>query len=240
MEKEPLNLVIITGASRGIGYQIAQLFQENNWQVINISRQACTLPAVKNFSIDFSQKDWAEHYGTLLKETISAYAATRICLVHNAALYENDRCDDLNADHLRRVFEVNLIAPCLLNKIFIPLLPPSSSILYIGSTLSEKAVAGCASYVMSKHALAGLMKSTTQDLAGRAIHSACICPGFTDTEMLRDHLQHDLNLLETLAQKNAAGRMITPAEIAQLTLFCAENPVINGSVLHAHLGQLET
>ena len=42
------------------------------------------------------------------------------------------------------------------------------------------------SYVVSKHALVGMMRATCQDLAGREIHTACICPGFTDTEMFRD------------------------------------------------------
>jgi 3-oxoacyl-[acyl-carrier protein] reductase len=65
---------------------------------------------------------------------------------------------------------------------------PGSSVLYVGSTLSEKAVPGSFSYVVSKHAQLGMMRATCQDLMGTGIHTAMVCPGFTDTEMLRNHL----------------------------------------------------
>jgi NAD(P)-dependent dehydrogenase (short-subunit alcohol dehydrogenase family) len=52
---------------------------------------------------------------------------------------------------------------------------------FVGSTLSEKAVANTASYVTAKHAMVGLMRATCQDLAVAAapVHTAAICPGFT-------------------------------------------------------------
>ena len=72
------------------------------------------------------------------------------------------------------------------------------SIIYIGSTLSEKGVANSCSYVTSKHAVVGLMRSTTQDLVGKGIHTACICPGFTDTEMLKNHVGGSKEILVKL------------------------------------------
>jgi NAD(P)-dependent dehydrogenase (short-subunit alcohol dehydrogenase family) len=133
--------------------------------------------------------------------------------------------------------QVNLLAPFRLTQLLRPALVPGSSILFLGSTLSEKAVAGSAPYVVSKHALVGLMRATCQDLQGSGVHTACICPGFVDTPLLRERL--DAATLAQIQGQVTFGRLLDPDEIARLLLFCAENPSINGAVLHANLGQVE-
>ena len=114
-----------------------------------------------------------------------------------------------------------------------------SSILYVNSTLGEKAVTNAYSYVVSKHAGIGMMKANCQDLAGRGIHTLSICPGFTDTEMLRAHVGHSDEVLKDIAGGVLMGRLIEPEEIAAALLFGAQSPVLNGSVIHANLGQRE-
>ena len=83
----------------------------------------------------------------------------------------------------------------------------------------------------------GMMRATCQDLAGRGIHTACICPGFTDTEMLRAHVPDDA--MASVRAMSAFDRLIDPDEIADCLYWSAQSPVINGSVLHANLGQIE-
>jgi NAD(P)-dependent dehydrogenase (short-subunit alcohol dehydrogenase family) len=165
--------------------------------------------------------------------------SARIALVHNAGLLGKDSVPTLDAAHLARALQVNVIAPQQLNRLLLPVMGAGSSIVYVGSTLGEKAVAGACSYVVSKHALIGLMRATCQDLAGRGIHTACVCPGFTDTEMLRAHVGADEAILGSLAGSMTFGRLISPGEVAETIRFCALNPVINGSVIHANLGQVE-
>ena len=125
----------------------------------------------------------------------------------------------------------------MLNRLLLPHMTEGSSILYVGSTLGEKAVPGSFSYVVSNHASIGMMRASCQDLAGTGVHTACINPGFTDTEMLRDHIPDDV--MPDIAQMSAFGRLIEPAEIGKTLLFAAQNPVINGSVINANLGQIE-
>ena len=121
-----------------------------------------------------------------------------------------------------------------------PRMAAGSSIIYIGSTLSEKAVPGRATYVASKHAIVGLMRSTTQDLFGAGIHTACVCPGFTDTEMLRPVLDADPALRDAVLKMVSFGRLLDPKEIADVVAFAAATPAINGAVIHANLGQRES
>lgn len=229
--------VIITGASSGIGFSTAQRFLAAGCRVINLARTHQKMPGLDHLQVDFGQPDWFEACQTALLAWLRRECV--ITLIHNAGYYGKDRCDEFVYDAFERSWLVNVAAPMRLNQLLCPLMQPGSSILYVGSTLSEKAVAGCASYVIHKHAVLGMMRATTQDLAHRGIHSACICPGFTDTPMLRTHLNQDEALLQTLGHNNAANRLLQPTEIAEVLWFGAQNPSINGSIIHANLGQLE-
>jgi NAD(P)-dependent dehydrogenase (short-subunit alcohol dehydrogenase family) len=131
------------------------------------------------------------------------------------------------------------VAPQKLNKALLAVMKPGSSILYVGSTLAEKAVPNAYSYVLSKHAGAGIMKANCQDLSGRGIHTASVCPGFTDTQMLRQRVGNDPAAVKQLTNRSAFQRLIEPEEIARTLLFCSRNPAINGALIHANLGQLE-
>jgi NAD(P)-dependent dehydrogenase (short-subunit alcohol dehydrogenase family) len=230
-----MKVLLITGASAGIGLHTAEMFLKDGYQVINLSRRRCPLDAVTHINCDLSQTGFIEQVSPQITNTLQH--ADSIVLVHNAAKMTNDSAVETPSNQLREVMEINLIAPNTLNYFVIPFMESSSSILYVGSTLSEKAVPGSFSYVTSKHAMIGMMRATCQDLAGRGIHTACICPGFTDTEMLRQHVPEAA--MDAVRGMSAYKRLVDPDEIANTLLWAAHNPVINGSVIHANLGQIE-
>ena len=229
------NICIITGASAGIGLSTAETFQNSGHTVLNLSRRSCSLNGVINIPCDLSEQDFLERISDQLMEWLNK--AEKITLIHNASRLENDTVKDTASGHFREIVEINLIAPNTLNSFILPSMKEGSSILYVGSTLSEKAVPGSFSYVTTKHATVGMMRATCQDLVGTQIHTACICPGFTDTEMLRTHVPNDA--LESISAMSAFGRLIEPIEIAKTLLWASDNAVINGSIIHANLGQVE-
>jgi 3-oxoacyl-[acyl-carrier protein] reductase len=227
--------LVITGGSRGIGKATLALFHENGWKTINLSRTPCPLSYVINYPLDLSSSSHIETHAQALQDLIKQ--ASILCLVQNAGYYKRDRIPSLSLEEMRLTMETNVLAPAALNKIFLPLMKPGSSIIYIGSTLSEKAVPGSASYVVSKHAVIGLMRATCQDLIGYDIHTCCICPGLVDTKILRDNMDEaTINML--IETKVIAKRLIDPMEIAKVIHFCANSPVVNGTTLHANLGQV--
>lgn len=236
MEKRLKKYAIITGASQGIGLATAEKFSQANWQVINIARRNCPLPDAINCNIDLSQANWPQQYAEQLKALITESAV--ISLIHNAAGYFKDNIYDLVAEKLREMLEVNVVAPLQLNHFLLPNMQAGSSIIYLGSTLSEKAVADAASYIISKHAVVGMMRATCQDLQP-GIHTCCICPGFTETEMMKLHQKNNSQLVEGIKKRVKANRLIQPQEIAELIYFCANNAVVNGEVIHANLGQIQ-
>ncbi|MDI1328518.1 MAG: SDR family NAD(P)-dependent oxidoreductase [Brevundimonas sp.] len=226
--------VVVTGGSRGIGLATARLFQRSGYEVVSLSRSAPTAPGVEHLAVDITELASVERAAVVLTER--AVSWDRTVLIHNAAVHRRDTVSSLTARDLQAVLSANLAAPQALNHELIPVMGSGSSILYVGSTLAEKAAPGAASYVTSKHGMIGLMRATCQDLAGSGVHTACICPGFTDTAMLRAHVGDAVGSITAMI---TAGRLLEPEEIAEIARFCADSPALNGAVLHANLGQIE-
>ena len=230
-------LLLITGGSKGIGAATIAKFLDQGYAVANISRSPSTVGGVTQITADISNPAWLEQCGAELVDLVEPF--DQITLVHSAALLRKDSVKDIGQADFAHVMQTNVLAAAQLNGLLIPKLKPGSAIIFVGSTLSEKAVANSCSYVTSKHATIGLMRATCQDLMGTGIHTACVCPGFTDTEMLQTHLGHDAEIIQSIASGNSFGRLILSEEIADTIYFCASQPVINGSVIHANLGQIE-
>ena len=230
-----MSTVVISGASKGIGKAAAAQFSEAGHLVFNLSRTPANLPGIENVQIDLA--------GAQAVQEVAAFADSLkpgvFHLIHNAARLTSEtvRSDDI--DNFRSVININVIAPQILNAALLPKMNAGSSIIYIGSTLSEKAVPNSFSYVVTKHAMIGMMRATCQDLAGSGIHTACVCPGFTNTEMLRAHVGDSQEILDSIAAGSTFGRLVEPTEIAKTICFAADNPVINGAIIHANLGQVE-
>lgn len=230
-------VLVISGGSRGIGFAAIQLFAAAGYSVVNLSRSQPDFEPLHHVTCDFSDARWADACKPRLDAILAE--AEEVVLVHNSGLLESDSIESVTAEAMHRVMQVNVVAPSQLNQVVLPHMQKGSSILYVASTLGEKAVANTCSYVCSKHAMLGLMKASCQDLFGRGIHTAAICPGFTQTEMLSDHVGQDQSVLNAIAEGVSFGRLIAPDEIAETIWFAAQNAVINGAILHANLGQKE-
>ena len=230
-----MRLLIITGASAGIGLATAKLFRERDYAVVNFSRRKCPLDGVISFQTDLSEISFLDSFRDELRQYIER--STETVLIHNAARYLNDTALNTQDHVLHDVLQTNIVAPNSLNRLCIPHMSPGSSVLFVGSTLAEKGVPNCFSYITSKHSQVGMLRALCQDLAGTGIHTVCICPGFTDTEMLRQHVGDQLG---EVAKVSTFKRLIEPKEIAHALFWAAKSPVLNGSVVHANLGQAES
>jgi NAD(P)-dependent dehydrogenase (short-subunit alcohol dehydrogenase family) len=235
-------MAVVTGASSGIGREVARLLSVSGWEVHNVSRRACCVPGVKNHVFDLSVPQQAhEAAQSLLAEVATSSAPRTMTVVHNASTHFEDRVMASDPAHMAEALNVSVVAPSILNGALARHMSTGSSIIFVGSTLSEKAVAGRLSYVTAKHATVGLMRSSTQDLFGTGIHTACVCPGFTDTPMLQKAMSKAPEEAAAFVSNFVSiGRLLTAEEIAQVILFAIGNPGVNGSVIHANGGQRET
>lgn len=235
--KSKSKVLVVTGASKGIGLATAKRFYAAGFKIVNISRSPCQLDGVENLAIDLSDRLWAQIHAESISSAIGK--PDQLVLVHNAAIMTKETVQSIEADTLRQVLELNVVAAAQLNTLLIPKMSEGSAIIYISSTLGTKAVANTHAYVVSKHAVIGQMRATCQDLAGSIIHTAAICPGFTETEMLSEHLGANPEIYDQITAGIAHRRLAQPSEIADTIWFAAQNPVINGAVIDANLGQIE-
>ncbi|MEM9172214.1 MAG: SDR family oxidoreductase [Pseudomonadota bacterium] len=229
-------LAIVTGASTGIGAATASRLADRGDQVISIARRRCPDERIESLQLDLMTPLDNANTAHLVQ---ACQQHDSVALVHCAGWLTGDSAHEVSHDNLQRAFQVNVAAPALLNAALMAHLPAGSAIVFVSSTLGDKAVPGALSYATSKHAVNGLMRATCQDLAGRDIHAACVSPGFTDTDMLRAHVGHDEAVLESIAAGVTFSRLISADEIAATIEFCIDHPVINGAVIHANLGQIE-
>jgi NAD(P)-dependent dehydrogenase (short-subunit alcohol dehydrogenase family) len=229
--------LVITGASKGIGLATAKLFVEQGYNVVNLSRTVCDLAGVSNLKVDLANHGWANEWSEELVSQVGD--PDQLVLVHNAAIMTKDSIGDIDPAVLAQVLQLNVVAPAQLNRMLLPKMQTGSAILYVSSTLGTKAVANTHAYVISKHAAIGQMRASCQDLVGSGIHTAAVCPGFTETEMLQAHLGENPELYKEITSTIALGRLVQPAEIADTLWFCSQSPAINGAVIHANLGQVE-
>ncbi|MEZ4453673.1 MAG: SDR family oxidoreductase [Nannocystaceae bacterium] len=232
------DLAVVTGASAGIGRAIAERFVRSGHRVLSLARRPCPAEGVESVLVDLVADAGVAAAIAAVRER--APEPTRIHLVHNAAMLVDDSALALDPARFAATMRLNVQTPAELGAGLLPVMAPGSSIVFIGSTLSEQGVAGRLSYVASKHAVVGLLRATAQDLFGRGIHCACVCPGFTDTEMLRPLLDRDPAVAEMIRGMVSFGRLLDPAEIAEVVAFAAATPAMNGSILHATLGQRAT
>ncbi len=229
-------LAIITGGSRGIGLSSAKLFTEQGWDVISIARTPCPLNQVISLISDLTQANFLNELQPKLEPYL--VGKPRVALVHNAGLTTFDSAIAHDRTELTRLLEVNIFSPLALNSLIVPLMGADSSIIYIGSMLSSESVPGSASYTIAKHAMVGAMRATCQDLWSHPhIHTCCICPRNVETDMLNEVFK-DHAMLEEQKQRVSRQRLIKPEELADLIYHCSQTPIINGSVIDAHMGTL--
>ncbi|MEM1062254.1 MAG: SDR family oxidoreductase [Planctomycetota bacterium] len=226
-------VAVVTGGSAGIGAEACRLFIARGVKAISLSRRCPGVDGVGHVEVDLSRADGVSSIEQTLREAVGD--ACRVSLVHNAADLADDTAFTVDRERLLQQLSVSLVSAFELNRVLKPVMGPGSSVIYIGSTLSEGATAGCASYTAIKHAVVGMMRATCQDAFGEGIHSVAVCPGFTLTEMLRERLAAGGTEPDALLAMQT--RVAEPVDVAEVIVRAAESSIFNGAVLHASFGQ---
>ena len=236
-----MSVVLVTGASSGIGAAIAIAFAEAGWDVMAAGRNEGRLEEVADVSerIVTWTGDLAESADCdeLIADTIDEFGELE-CLVNNAGvIVHGDVAQTSDADW-RYTMAVNLDVPFFLSRAALPhLLRTEGSIVNIASDWGVKGAEKAAAYAASKGGLVLLTKSMARDHARDGLRVNAICPGDIDTPMLTSEAKDlGLDLDEYLAQISEAvpsGRVGEPEEVASLAVFLASDAAthINGTAI---------
>jgi NAD(P)-dependent dehydrogenase (short-subunit alcohol dehydrogenase family) len=140
-----------------------------------------------------------------------------------------------------RTMAVNVTGPWIVSTACLPAMREAGEgrIVNVVSTAGLQGFAYTAAYVTSKHALLGLTRAMSEDLAGKGITVNAVCPGFLDTPMTDRTVEHIVTVTgmtaekarASLARMNAGGRLILPEQVADRILELIQDGSRNGVAL---------
>ena len=243
---------LITGASRGIGADLARAFAAAGANLVITGRDQATLAEsaaaladdhgveITPIAVDLSDPEGVE---ALAAQALAAYGGLDV-LINNAGISYPELVVDLSADHLDEVLQVNLRAPALLAARVGKAMAEagSGSIINLASTAGVRALSEHYVYCMTKAALIMATKVLALELGPSGVRANAICPTVTLTEMGQrvwlDHPDKAAPMLDRIP----LGRFVYPAEVSEVAVWLASDAaaVINGVELPVDGGLLVT
>lgn len=223
-------VVLITGASRGIGKAIAEECVKHGAKVaftyLSSDEKARALEAelssqggvAKGFKSDAAKYDDAQK----LVEDVVAEFGTIDVLVNNAGITRDTLLMRMSEEQWDEVINTNLKSAFNLTKaVQRPMLKArSGSIINMSSVVGVSGNAGQANYAASKAGLIGFTKSVAQELGSRNIRCNAIAPGFIETEMTE---VLDQKVVQEWRDSIPLKRGGSPVDVANLTVFLASD-----------------
>ncbi|MEW6271890.1 MAG: SDR family NAD(P)-dependent oxidoreductase [Thermodesulfobacteriota bacterium] len=225
-------VVVVTGASSGIGSAAARQFAAEGASVALVARGAQTLEWVageirgtggvaRAYPADVRDRTACE---SLLRSVAEAFGGIDV-LVNNAGANHRGPLESQRPEDLAQIIEVNLIAPIVLTRLALPYLHrrERAAIVNVASIAGQIPVAHEATYSASKSGLRAFTFALREELEGSGITVSAVSPGPVDTGFLMEDLEHVPDLV-------FANPMSTCAEVAKLIVDCAEDGVAERTI----------
>ena len=230
-------VAIITGAAKGLGSAMAQLFAQEGAKVIAADMMPLTYEAenVEFYQLNVTDAAACKALTDYAKET---YGKIDI-LVNNAGITRDGMTRKMTDEMWDLVIDINLKGVFNLTRYVGPLMEElgGGSIINIASVVGEYGNIGQANYAASKAGVIGLSKTWAKEFARKGVPVRCnaIAPGYIMTDMMKTVPE---DLLKKFASLTMLGRLGQPEEIAKAALFLASDDAsyITGHVLSVNGG----
>jgi 3alpha(or 20beta)-hydroxysteroid dehydrogenase len=202
--------VVVTGAARGIGAAVTDVLVERGAVVhaVDISWNGADDRVVRHLVDVTDEASWSAFVAELGGVPVHG-------LVASAGITWRARLGDVRASDLARVHAVNVAGPLLGIQSLLPLMPPGSSVVLIGSLAGTNAHYPVA-YTTSKWAVRGLARTASLELGAAGVRVNTVNPGFIDTDMTRSA---PVAFRESSVADTALGRAGDPHEVATVVAF---------------------
>lgn len=240
-------VALITGATRGLGFAIAESFVSEGAQVVMTGRSTEAGEAYAdrlgpNAHFLRCDLDQVETLDNLVTEIDSRFGRIDI-LVNNAGDLHRASILDLPLDQYERIQRINLTAPYRLTQLVGRIMVrqrAGGSIINITSTGSAVCRPGGTTYHVTKAGLAMLTRITALDLGQYGIRANAIAPGTFATELMMSSTSTTPGLREDLLSTTPLGRLGEEEELAAVALFFAsrESSYVTGQSIFVDGGRL--
>jgi short-subunit dehydrogenase len=212
-------VVLLTGASAGIGLATARSFAREQAKLALVARSASKLGALAHelraagceaVAISADLRDPVQ-IQRAVAETVAHFGHVDI-LINNAGQAAAGTIADVNPDDFRAIFELNVVGPLLMMQAVIPLLRALGGglIINVSSMVSKMRLPGLAAYAATKSALNMLSDTARVELAQEHIRVISIFPRMTATDFSRNSLGN-----QVLRQQQRAHTDAVPVDSAE-------------------------
>lgn len=257
---------LITGAGAGIGATIALALAQAGCRLTLCGRSQDTLQTqaealraqVPDVAVLVAPMDVADEHAVqaAVQQAQAGFGPVNI-LVNNAGQAHSQPFAKTDATLWQQMLNVNLTGTYHCIQAVLPGMLEAASeqgggtpgrIINIASTAGLKGYAYVSAYVAAKHGVVGLTKALALELARKGVTVNAICPGYTETDIVRDAVHNivaktgktEAQARQTLAAGNPQQRLVQPQEVAQsvLWLCAAGSEAINGQAIAIDGGEL--
>lgn len=182
--------IVITGTSRGIGFELAKQFAENGHQVLALSRNTKPLSAINHenitaLSVDISNNDDLNKVTDFIKSTWKKVDV----LINNAGKLINKPFTEISSEDFLEVYKVNVFGVAEITKLMIPFLQKGSHVVTIssiGGIQGSIKFPGLAAYSSAKGAVITLSELLAEEYKEQQIAFNVLALGAVQTEMLEE------------------------------------------------------
>lgn len=235
-------IVLVTGASRGIGKAIAQRFADEGHFVIGTATSEKGADAIAEYLsesggigrvLDVCSN---EDVDKLFEEIDSVYGGINV-LVNNAGITKDGLLMRMKDEDWASVIDTNLTSIYRMSRRAVRGMMKArhGRIINITSVVAQMGNAGQTNYAATKAGVEGFSRALAREIGSRGVTVNCVAPGFVETDMTEEL---DERLLNSMLDAVPMGRMAQPEEIAAAVSFLASDDAsyITGAVLAVNGG----
>jgi NAD(P)-dependent dehydrogenase (short-subunit alcohol dehydrogenase family) len=207
-------VVVVTGASRGIGRAIADMFAQAGARVAGCARRGTG----DVFACDVGNEADVRRFA----DDVGHRFGTPDFVVNNAGTVARARLDETSTETWSSILGSNLTGSFLVTRAFLPAMRARKRgrIVNVSSISGRQGTAGLTAYCAAKHGVVGLTRALAEEVRADGIQVNAVCPGSVDTEMLQQGMP-------------GAKPDMSPVDVANVVLYLAvyAPPALTGTCL---------
>lgn len=239
-------IAVITGGTRGIGFETAKVFLENNAKVVIFGSRKETvdnaLEELKKINPDFPVEGYYPNLSNyneiqkVVKEVVDKHEKIDV-LINNAGITSSTPIDEYSVEDFEKIMDLNVNAIFRTIKAVVPHMKKNGGgvILNTSSMVTKNGQAAGIGYPTSKYAVNGLTVSLSRELGPSNIRVNAVAPGVTDTDMVKALPE---NVVDMIVSQIPLQKIGEPVNVANAFLFLASDKAsyITGEILHVDGG----
>ena len=226
-----MDLIVVTGASKGLGLAITKRLLADGYKVVGISRNKSDvfeeLRLHYSGSLFFEQYDFSDTHGiqSLVRKITKAHGNI-YGLINNAALGHDGVLSTMHELQIRELIAVNVEAPIIITKYAgrSMLMKLRGRVINISSIIASTGFNGLSVYGATKSALSGFTKSLSRELGRANITVNTVAPGYMQTEMTSG-LQGEK--LKSIERRSSLGHLVTVDDVAGTVAYLLSDEAKN-------------